>query len=89
MTHDLSKWYEDLEKQAATTFAQAKRAADCFDDSIWELASGRYIAMRRGVCVPPYAVRVATRVSGKNWRRESAEKIQKQLEQQAGYEAGY
>lgn len=72
-----ANYFESLEAQAVDTIAEAKRAADSTDTGIWELPSGKYIAMPRGPVVPDGAIRVATRpFAGAKWRLVSDEEYQ-------------
>lgn len=71
MTDTLSSWFADLETLASATVLSAKKNANRLDDSIWQLPSGKYIAMKRGEVVPPGSIRVAHRLSAESaWKNE-------------------
>ena len=59
----MKEHYATLEQQAAETVVQAKRAAGIFDCGIWELPSGRYIALPKGIVVPRGSLLIAKRVT--------------------------
>lgn len=71
MSANLSAWFEELESLAVNTISAAKKAATGWDTSIWQLPSGKYIAMHLGQPVPEGSVRVAKRLGAwSNWRSE-------------------